>query len=87
MIIEAIISGGSSISFVTIILFIFYYLYANIGMIMFAENDPMDFGTLQNALMTLFRLATFDGWSDLLLVYTFSPHEPHRPMSSDLSHQ
>ncbi len=61
-------NGFGSIFFVLIILFIVYYLYAVIGMLMFAENDPMDFGTLQNALMTLFRLATFDGWSDLLLV-------------------
>ncbi len=66
IIIEALISGFSSITFVCVILFIVYYLYANIGMMIFARNDPAHFGNLQDAMTTLFRLATFDAWSDLL---------------------
>jgi hypothetical protein len=74
IIIEALISGFGSIFFVTIILFIFFYLYANIGMILFSVNDPAHFGNLQSALITAFGLSTLDGWSDLMYVFvtTFS---------------
>jgi voltage-gated sodium channel len=68
IIIEALISGFSSITFVVIILFVFFYIYANIGMIFFAQNDPTHFGNLQMALITMFRLSTLDGWSDILYV-------------------
>ena len=66
IIIEALISGFGSISFVTIILFMFFYLFANIGMIFFGLNDPMHFGNLQTALMSLFRAATLDDWTDIM---------------------
>jgi hypothetical protein len=69
IIIEALISGFGSITFVTIILFIFFYIYANIGMLIFAENDPANFGNLQLALVALFRSATLDGWSDIMWVF------------------
>jgi voltage-gated sodium channel len=64
IIIEALIAGVSSITFVIIILFIFYYIYAIIGMMLFKANDPSAFGNLQQALITLFREATFDAWYD-----------------------
>ena len=70
IIIEALISGFGSITFVTIILFMFFYLFANIGMIFFGENDPMHFGNLQFALMSLFRASTFDDWTDLMYINT-----------------
>lgn len=68
VIIEALIAGFGSITFVVIILFIFYYIYAQIGMILFGRNDPAHYATLQSALITTFRLATLDGWSDILYV-------------------
>ena len=40
VIIEALISGFSSIAFVTLILFIFYYVFANIGMMIFQQVTP-----------------------------------------------
>ncbi len=60
-------------TFVTIILFVFFYIYSIIGMLLFRLNDPEHFGSLQMALITLFRIACFDGWSDLLYVPPPSP--------------
>ena len=73
IIIEALINGFGSISFVTIILFMFFYLCANIAMILFGENDPMHFGDLTLSLMSLFRAATLDDWSDLMYISMVSP--------------
>ena len=68
IIIEALISGFGSIFFVAVILFMFFYLYANIGMMMFSESDPMHFGDLQTAMLTLFRSCTLDDWTDVMYV-------------------
>lgn len=66
IIIEALLSGFTSILFVALIIFMFFYLYANIGVILFRGNDPTNFGRLQFALITLFRIATLDNWSDVM---------------------
>eukprot|EP00613_Pedinella_sp_CCMP2098_P075335 CAMPEP_0171912944 /NCGR_PEP_ID=MMETSP0993-20121228/11445_1 /TAXON_ID=483369 /ORGANISM="non described non described, Strain CCMP2098" /LENGTH=1353 /DNA_ID=CAMNT_0012546867 /DNA_START=112 /DNA_END=4169 /DNA_ORIENTATION=- len=71
IIIEALISGFGSISFVTIILFMFFYLFANVGMIFFGGNDPMHFGNLQLSLVSLFRAATLDDWTDIMYINMF----------------
>lgn len=66
IIVEALVSSLGSMIFVIVLLFMYFYLSANIAMILFGRNDPMHFGTLQSALMTLFRLATLDAWSDVM---------------------
>ena len=66
IIIEALISGFGSISFVTIILFMFFYIFAILGMMLFGKNDPMHFGNLQLSLLTLFRSSTLDDWTDVM---------------------
>jgi voltage-gated sodium channel len=63
---SSLISGLGSIFFVTVIVFTFFYLFANIGIIFFAENDPMHFGNLQTALLSVFRAATLDDWTDIM---------------------
>jgi voltage-gated sodium channel len=66
VIVEALINGFGSITFVTVILFIFFYVYAIIGLLLFARADPEHWGTLQLALVSLFRIAGFDGWYPFL---------------------
>lgn len=74
IIIEALISGLGSIGFVTIILFMFFYLFGIGGMLFFGPNhatgeqgnDPYHWKDLHTALITLFRAATLDDWTDLM---------------------
>jgi voltage-gated sodium channel len=66
VIIEALIGGFSQFVFVLLILIIVYYVYANIGVLLFSQNDVGHFGNLHVTLWSLFRMATFDAWSDLL---------------------
>jgi voltage-gated sodium channel len=78
IIVEALINSVGSIFFVTIILFIVFYVYANVGMVLFAQNDAEHFGNLQFALMTMVRIATQDNWTDILYVVQPLPL-PHPP--------
>jgi hypothetical protein len=66
IIIDALISGFGSIAFVTIIMFIFFYVFANIAILLFSRNDPDNFASLEKALVTLFRVATLDSWSAVM---------------------
>jgi len=49
-----------------LLLFLVFYLYAIAGMELFRDNDPFHWNTLPNALLTLFRCATLEDWTDVM---------------------
>ena len=65
-IIFALSSGTKSISYISIILVLYFYVYAILGQVLFQESDPHRFGRLHYAMLILFQMSTFDGWSDLM---------------------
>ena len=62
VIINALINGASSVSYIGLVLLLFLYVYSIIGMLLFAESDPWHFGQLHLAFMTLFKGISLDGW-------------------------
>lgn len=44
--------------------------YAVVGVSMFGENDPLNMGSLHITLLTLFRCATLEDWSDIMYTAT-----------------
>ena len=66
IIIEALMAGFGSIFFVVVIQFMVFYVFANVGMLLFSTNDPARWSNLQNSLTTLFRMSCYDNWSDIL---------------------
>lgn len=65
MIVFGIVSGLSSISYIMLLLVLVLYLYGVMGFYLFAVNDPFHFGTVPNAMFTLFRMATLENWGDI----------------------
>ena len=63
MIVEALMNGISSIVYIGIILLIWIYFFAIVGMLLFGDIDPWHFGSLHSAMLTLFQCLTLDGWS------------------------
>ena len=59
------------IGFIGVILFLVFYIFAIVGIIFFRDNDPWHFGNLQMAMLTLFRVATLEDWSDVLYTNIF----------------
>jgi len=43
-----------------------FYIYAVIGVTLFAEHDPEHWGTLHISLLSLFRTLTLEDWTDLM---------------------
>ena len=42
------------------------YIFAIVGVTIFGQNDPFNFGTLGRAMTTLFRVATGEGWTQIM---------------------
>jgi len=68
IVMEAIFKGFQSMIYISLMMFVLFYMFAIIGMILFKENDPWHFGLLQDALITLFRCATLEDWTDVMYI-------------------
>eukprot|EP00943_MAST-04B_sp_MAST-4B-sp1_P004975 g4975.t1 len=66
VIVKALISGLGSISYIAMILTLFFFACGILFMIVFGENDPWHFGTLPNAIYSLFRASTLEDWTDIM---------------------
>ena len=66
-IIEAILESIRRVFFVSLLLFIILYIYATMGSILFAENDPARWGDLGISLTTLFQVLTLSSWETVML--------------------
>jgi voltage-gated sodium channel len=68
MIIGGLIAGMRSAVFVLVLLFLVFYMYAAFGVMFFAEQDPWHFGSMLVAFVTLYRVATLDGWGEIAYI-------------------
>jgi voltage-gated sodium channel len=68
VIVNALMMGMSSIGYIGIILVLVFYMYAIAGMMLFELNDPWHFGSLHVAMLSLFRSATLEDWTDIMYI-------------------
>ena len=54
--------------YVGMLLFLLFYIYAVMGTFLFGGNDPMHFGSLQAAMLSLFRIVTLEDWTDIMYI-------------------
>lgn len=71
VIVMALVSGLGSIGYIGVIMVIFFYVWAILGMMLFKKNDPWHFGTLHDAMISLFRGTTGDDWTDIMYINMF----------------
>ncbi|RLN86481.1 hypothetical protein BBJ28_00003675 [Nothophytophthora sp. Chile5] len=68
VIVSALLKGLSSIGYIGLILLLCFYVFGIVGNMLFADNDPFHFQYLHFAMLSLFQMATMDGWSDVLYI-------------------
>ena len=56
----------SSIAYIGLLLLIVFYIFGIVAVMIFGKNDPVNLGTLHIALVSLFRAATLEDWTDLM---------------------
>ena len=66
VLVMAIIKSIPSMFYVTVLLGLFFYIYAVMGVFLFRGNDPGHFENLFLALTTLFRVVTLEDWTDVM---------------------
>ena len=52
--------------YVSILLFILFYVYGTMGVFLYSENDPIHFRNLQTSILSLFRIVTLEDWTDIM---------------------
>ena len=70
-ILTALANSLPSMGYVIGILSIFFYVYGVAGTFLFGANDPMHFGTLPLALLSLFQVVTLEGWAELMYIQMY----------------
>ncbi|MEZ4753600.1 MAG: ion transporter [Bdellovibrionota bacterium] len=68
LLVGALLKSIPSLGYITILLGLFFYVYACIGTVLFAANDPMHFGTLHNSFISLFQIVTLEDWADIFYI-------------------
>lgn len=68
LIVGAMLKSIPSMMYVFILLALIFYTYAVMGTFLFGENDPIHFKNLQTSLLTLFRIITFDDWTEVMYI-------------------
>lgn len=66
VLVTALLSALPRMGYVALLMFIIFYLYAVIGNLLFGALNPVLWGDLGISLLTLFRVATFEDWTDVM---------------------
>lgn len=63
---NALIKAIPRMGYVALLMFIIFYIYGAIGSFLFEGVNPTLWGDVAIAMLTLFRIATFEDWTDVM---------------------
>ncbi len=73
---NSLIKAIPRIGYVALLMFIIFYIFAAVGSFFFEKINPVLWGDISIAMLTLFRVSTFEDWTDVMYetmeVYPFS---------------
>lgn len=64
--INSLLKAIPRMGYIALLMFIIFYIYAAIGSMFFAKVDEVLWGDVSIAMLTLFRVATFEDWTDVM---------------------
>ena len=68
ILVVALLRSIPSMFYVTILLFILFYIYAVLGVMLFGDNDPKHYADLGDSMLSLFRVVTLEDWTDIMYI-------------------
>lgn len=71
LLIGALLKSIPSMGYVMVLLSLLFYIYGIMGSFLFGRLDPLHFGNLHLSLITLFKVLTLEGWTDILNVHLY----------------
>jgi len=76
ILINSLITALPQLGYVMLLMFIIFYIYAAVGSFLFQSINPVLWGNIAISMLTLFRVMTFEDWTDIqyetMEVYPFS---------------
>ena len=57
--------------YVSVLLFLLFYIYSVAAVFFFGKNDPVHFADLQTSFLTMFRVVTLEDWTDVMYINMF----------------
>ncbi len=66
VLVNSLLRALPQLGYVCLLMFIIFYIYAAIGTSLFASVNPMLWGDIAVSLLTLFRVMTFEDWTDVM---------------------
>lgn len=66
LLLNSLIKALPQLGYVMLLMFIIFYIYAAIGATFFYEINPVLWGDISRSLLTLFRVMTFEDWTDVM---------------------
>ena len=68
LIVMGLIRGLSSVTYILVLMILIFYLFAVLGTSTFRRNDPFHFGSIGVSMLSLFRMATTESWSNAMFI-------------------
>jgi voltage-gated sodium channel len=66
MLLNSLLRALPQLGYVLLLMFIIFYIYAAVGSTFFAKINPDLWGDIAISLLTLFRVMTFEDWTDVM---------------------
>jgi len=66
LLINALIKAIPRMGYIVLLMFVIFYIYAAIGSILFHPINDVLWGDVSISMLTLFRVATFEDWTDVM---------------------
>ncbi len=74
VLINSLLKALPQLGYVVLLMFVIFYIYAAIGATLFGQINPDLWGDISVSLLTLFRVMTFEDWTDVM--YETMNHYP-----------
>jgi len=66
VLLNAFLKSLPRMGYVSLLMFILFYIYAAIGSIFFGKINPVLWDNISISMLTMFRVATFEDWTDVM---------------------
>ena len=84
LLVSCLLRSLPSMFYVSILLFILFYIYGTMAVFLYSENDPIHFRNLQTSILSLFRVVTLEDWTDVMYINMYGS-ENYGYSSGDLA--
>ncbi|WP_372762653.1 ion transporter [Pseudoalteromonas sp.] len=66
LLVNSLLKAIPQMGYIALLMFVIFYIYAAMGSMMFGHINPVLWDDVSISMLTLFRIATFEDWTDIM---------------------